>query len=662
MNTVRFLLLTCIVLCGASGTQDELKALKGEAENLIVKVDLALGYNDTKDKPIPEPSRMRGYWQAAQRCVKAITQVPQFTNDLNLLTYNLFIIPKIILFLSILVLVGFIISAITRKFIRIIITNHIVLFIVDLLLDNLPEILCWMSSYLAFIPMLNLIGLDNPVQLPEIHNQYKLYFNLFSSVATIGIIRNITISLIHRFLRENVLFKAFNNFIRAISYLKVSKICLISIMSLGQYGAIELLKQDCNQIETALTVSITVVLLLQLRNMLSFKKIPFGYIFRYISLPIVGMAVIAYTTNSSGAQFAYKLALTVLVWPLLYQIYNFIRSIGYNYLKTLPPYEIKYPIQIFLIITKIARYLILPTTIIMVGFIFSINLPYELRGFLGNSLYYKLLMTSILLLVLRITILINQYLSGVYAHINILKRPFDKQRILTSSIIIKNLIMTLIWIIATLIILSIFGFDVSPLFQTLGLFSAAMSLSLQQVIRDIVNGIFILYENSIRIGDWVDYEHKTAVVEDMSLRYMRIRMDDGLLITIPFHKLDIIKNKSRQYSYIVLNISLARQTNLDLAEKAIDEAFKNVRDRPEFKYKILKDIEMRDLADVTAFSCVMQCRICIQPNSQYKIRRAFTKELKTVFDKYEINIATPIVANATNVPSINTNEPYPDFQ
>ena len=89
------------------------------------------------------------------------------------------------------------------------------------------------------------------------------------------------------------------------------------------------------------------------------------------------------------------------------------------------------------------------------------------------------------------------------------------------------------------------------------------------------------------------------------------------------------------------------------------EAFNNLKNRDEFQHRIVK-IEQRDMADMTSFSYVMQYRVCVALKWQNKVRRAFNRELRLVFLKYGISIATPLVANISSVPSLTTGMPYPD--
>ena len=641
----------------------DLAKLKSELASVLAKLDsFQINTQSYDEVEQVNQSSIARYWHSIIKCYIAARN--EFRNigsnwssliDLHQILHTITII-----FLGIALFSFFIRALILIGLERIKLNSHAA-FVLNLLIKNIDNSIFVLSPYWIHVvwKYQHISGFAKSHLVKTM-----LFARCLKCLADIALLLMINRSIVsttnHLFGKESKIIQTANTFITLILSVKVLKV--IASLILGNVPKTESFVNDLNYIETVTAVFIITFMIFRIRNFINLAQVHFLTLLRYTGLPIIIMGIIAYTLNSHGAQFIYRIVLTLLVWPAIYQLHKLIRTTTYIYLKQLPPYGRSTAIEIYVITNNMLRYAVVPLSIVVIAAIFSINLLEEVRAFIGASLTFKISISLIALMVIRISLIVNVYLCKVYAGRNINIRPFDKQRIATSAIIMEKFFATVIFIISTVLFLLIFGFETAPLFQSVGLFSAAMSLSLQNVIRDIVNGIFILYENSIRIGELIDYESQTAIVEDMSLRFMRIRLDDGLLVTIPFHKLDIIKNKSKQFSYIVFNISIDRQTDIVVAEAALDEAFKNVRDKPEFRYKILKDIEMGDLADLTSFSYVIQCRVCVQPNSQYKIRRALNREIKVVFEKYQILIATPMVANATNVPSLNTGTPYPDFQ
>ncbi len=351
-----------------------------------------------------------------------------------------------------------------------------------------------------------------------------------------------------------------------------------------------------------------------------------------------------------------KYWIELLYFFILYLVLKVIFQVLFVQMRKLPKFYRKEIIITFLFTRNTVRVFYIFVLILRVMVLIGINISPQ-NSFYNNSIFF-----AFVCYIFRVSLLLVKYFIGIYAELEIEQNPSsDRYKIRTFMRISEQCAKIVIICIFALTIFYLLGISIPPLISAVGFVAGGLSFAGKTLITDIINGMFILHDNSLKIGDWIDFEGKTAMVEDMQLRYIRIRLDDGMLITIPFHEITIIKNKTRQYSYIVLNISFNINTDMLLAEKAVQEAFVLLKNKPEFKYKILKDIEVRDLADMTGFSFVMQYRICTEPQWQNKIRRAFNKELKIIFQKHDIHIATPMVSNVISVPSITTADSYPDF-
>lgn len=256
---------------------------------------------------------------------------------------------------------------------------------------------------------------------------------------------------------------------------------------------------------------------------------------------------------------------------------------------------------------------------------------------------------------------IIEYAFTKNAEENIAQMPFDTQRIQTFTHLSKTFFKTLMLIICILVTLSIFGVNIAPFFQSIGLFSAAISLSIQQFIRDFLNGILILYDRSIQLNDIIEIDGKTSIVEDMSLRYIRVRYDDGTLCTIPFHQINTIRNRNRQYTASILNITIEGDIPLEKTEAAVREAFMILKDQIEMR-RIVRSIEFRDIVDFTATSYIMQVKITATQNNHNKVKRAFMRVLRQVFNERGVSIAKPSGPNIATLPSASTLSPYTDFE
>ena len=483
---------------------------------------------------------------------------------------------------------------------------------------------------------------------------------LILNVSFITFIRYFIVDLINQFDHKIHSLKSLKGFFDAILVLKIIKILAIFFISFFLFEDLSLIKRDINNLDLLCIFLIFGVMLFKIRTIFLKNSIRSDILIKQLLIPLVSIFFVYYIFEKHDSVFLYKSIATFFVWPIIYRLYLFANYFGYSYLKTLTKIQRKSNrdlIRIFLIMRNTVSYFTVPIAIIVTLYIFRINVIHDLKMLFGYKLCLRVIATFLLLFITRIFFIFSRYLSIYYSEINSLNK--DQQRIKTVSIFIRYIFVTFLFLVTTIALMFIFDYDIAPIFQMMSYVFIALTITAQKLVRDVINGIFMLSENTIKVNDWIEYNGRTAIVEDMSLRYMRVRFDDGLLVTIPFHKIDVIKNKTRQNSFIVFNISFSIDTDVDLAETAVLEAFNNLKNKDEFNHRIVR-IETRDMADMTAFSYVLQYRICVEPKWQNKVRRAFNKEMRIVFLKYGVSIAMPLVANINSVPSLTTGMPYPD--
>lgn len=149
----------------------------------------------------------------------------------------------------------------------------------------------------------------------------------------------------------------------------------------------------------------------------------------------------------------------------------------------------------------------------------------EFAGILLTTLLIRLLVS---LIVLGIAYLITGRILGLVDGLLARTRAEPNARLLVSRIIQAG-----IWVVAGLVILGIWGIELGALAAGVGLFSLAISIALQDVLRNWVVGLYLLIERPFKIGDRVALKDSLGVIEDVQLRVTRIRADDGRLIYIP---------------------------------------------------------------------------------------------------------------------------------
>jgi len=199
----------------------------------------------------------------------------------------------------------------------------------------------------------------------------------------------------------------------------------------------------------------------------------------------------------------------------------------------------------------------------------------------------------------------------------------------------------LIGCVALYMLLENFGIAVAPILAGAGVVGLALGFGGQYLIRDIINGVFILFEGQYRINDVVRIGEFGGLVEAVNLRHTRLRDQEGRVIYIPNGEIKTVVNFTKEYSQALLNIDVAYETDIDHVIRVIKDLGAEMRKDGYFSRLILNDLEMLRLEDLADFRITLKFRIKTLPIKQWEVAREFRRRLKDRFDKEKIQIPFP---------------------
>jgi small-conductance mechanosensitive channel len=225
-----------------------------------------------------------------------------------------------------------------------------------------------------------------------------------------------------------------------------------------------------------------------------------------------------------------------------------------------------------------------------------------------------------------------------------LKRADDPEavrRVETLSRVIRY-VATVILIIAVIMeILYLLGISIAPLLGAAGVVGIAVGFGAQSLFKDYFTGFFLLLENQIRVGDFVAIAGERGLVEELTLRHVRLRSFDGNVHFIPTGMIDKVTNMSLEFSYAMIEIGVAYREDVDEVFAVIRATGAALRADPAFGPLILEDLELLGVENWAESSVVIRSRIKVQPLEQWRVRREFLRRLKQAFDAQGIEIPYP---------------------
>ena len=207
--------------------------------------------------------------------------------------------------------------------------------------------------------------------------------------------------------------------------------------------------------------------------------------------------------------------------------------------------------------------------------------------------------------------------------------------------LLRNLTVVVIGIIALAVTLSSLGIDLAPLFAGLGVVGIALGFGAQNLVRDIISGVFFLMEDAFRVGDYIDTGRLHGTVEGMSLRSVRLRHQNGPVHTIPFGQIQAVTNHSRDWVVVKFNLHLDPAAELELVRKTIKRTGQELLEDPEIGPDFIRPLKMQGVTDVTQTALVVRCKLMALPGRPTYLQRQALHRLIAALADAEIRFASP---------------------
>jgi small conductance mechanosensitive channel len=263
----------------------------------------------------------------------------------------------------------------------------------------------------------------------------------------------------------------------------------------------------------------------------------------------------------------------------------------------------------------------------------------EARVWLFSTGIKLVLILILTLIAIKVVKIVSVRLSRLF-----LKKKDDeetKKRANTLGSVIYNFFKVLILVIALITILSELGVDIGPLLATAGIAALAIGFAAQSLVKDFINGFFILLWDQIRVGDVVQVSGKGGLVEAINLKMTVLRDLAGNVHFIPNGSIDVVTNMTKDYSRYVFEVGVAYREDVDEVMEVIQEVDEGLRKDPDFKDDILEPIEILGLDTFSDSAIIIKARTTTKPIKQWRVGREFNRRLKKIFDARDIEIPFP---------------------
>lgn len=241
---------------------------------------------------------------------------------------------------------------------------------------------------------------------------------------------------------------------------------------------------------------------------------------------------------------------------------------------------------------------------------------------------------------------------------HMLKKTSDAEslkRVGTLARVFRYVFSVVLTIVTIMLVLSEIGISIAPILAAAGVVGLAVGFGAQSLVKDFFTGFFLLLENQVRQGDIVEVAGKSGYVEEVTLRYIRMRDYEGNVHFVPNGTITSVTNKSRVYSYAVVDVRVAYRENMEKVFSLIREIGDDLRRDPVFGAKVLEELEIAGVESFTDNAMIVRARAKVLPSEQANVRRELLRRVTQSFSQSGIE---PYAIPGAHPPSKTSVEPY----
>jgi moderate conductance mechanosensitive channel len=270
---------------------------------------------------------------------------------------------------------------------------------------------------------------------------------------------------------------------------------------------------------------------------------------------------------------------------------------------------------------------------------------------LAHAFTFHIILASgkivLLYILARLAIHVVSKVSNRFLNLRAVK--MDNRRRNTLLSLLDNVIRYTIYFIFLLMVLSILGIHIATLLAGAGIVGVALGFGAQSIIKDVLTGFFILFEDQYGVGDVVQINNFTGTVLTIGLRLTRIQAWTGEVEIIPNGQIQQVRNYSKTNSVAVVDVSVSYDTNLDEAMRVLRDVMEGIRKE---STDVVGEVQILGVQSLDQSHVTLRVTAECLPTKNFGIQRLAMKKIKETFDHEGLEIPVPqsVVSMQPNAP------------
>jgi moderate conductance mechanosensitive channel len=232
---------------------------------------------------------------------------------------------------------------------------------------------------------------------------------------------------------------------------------------------------------------------------------------------------------------------------------------------------------------------------------------------------------------------------------DLLMNQRTEQRAAAIGTLLRSVIAISVWTIALLEIMTVVGINVAPLLASAGVVGVALGFGAQTLVKDYLSGIFIIIEDQYGVGDMVDVGSVMGTVEEVALRYTRLRDPSGVVWYVRNGEILRVANRSQGWTLAIVDIPIAYNENIDKVREIVEAVALDMDEDPNYDDLLLGRPTFAGVESVSGEAVVIRITAKAAPEKQVSVARTIRERMKLALDRAGI-VVPVMVRPLPNVP------------
>jgi small conductance mechanosensitive channel len=228
-----------------------------------------------------------------------------------------------------------------------------------------------------------------------------------------------------------------------------------------------------------------------------------------------------------------------------------------------------------------------------------------------------------------------------------------EQRAAAIGTLLRSVVAITVWTIALLMILPLLGVNVGPLLASAGVIGVALGFGAQTLVKDYLSGIFLIIEDQYGVGDLVDVGPVIGTVEEVALRFTRLRDQTGVVWYVRNGEILRVANRSQGWTLAIVDIPIAYDENIDKVRDIVNKVADDMDDDPTYDDMLLGRPMFAGVESVSGEAVVIRITAKAVPDQQIPLARTIRERMKLAFDRAGITVPV-LVRQLSGMPGSTT--------